>query len=120
MSHLPFLSGLGQRSNCGRHTQLPFDLFLSERLFAQQLSLEMVGICFLVMQGKESERTQPFWLKVHTALVHTALVQSCNSVICTWLDATGKMCQLQTDRHRPMQAETMRGMLQSQSHGCVC
>ena len=28
----------------------------------------------------------PFWLKVHTTLVH-----SCNSVICTWLDVRSKM-----------------------------
>ena len=52
---------------------------------------ETVGTCFLVMYGKEphaliaglSTPPQPFWLKVHTALVH-----SCNSVICPWLDGS--------------------------------
>ncbi len=50
---------------------------------------ETVGTCFHVMYGKESlvmygkespAPPQPFWLKVHTALVH-----SCNSVSCPWL-----------------------------------
>ena len=55
------------------------------------------------------------WLKVHTALVH-----ACNGVICTWLDVTEKMCRLQADRHRTMQAGIMRAMLQRPSRGCGC
>ena len=82
---------------------------------------ETVGTCFLVMYGKEphaliaglSTPPQPFWLKVHTALVH-----SCNSVICPWLDAA-KMCPMQTDRHRMLHAETVRELLPSQARGSV-
>ena len=124
--YVPFAFLVRSRSACQTvagtlkfHSTCSFRLGLPAKLRPS----ETVGTCFLVMYGKESHALiaglsappQPFWLKVHTALVH-----SCNSVICTWLDATGKMCQLQTDRHRPMRAGTMRGMLQSPSHGCVC
>ena len=85
MSHLLFLSGLGQRSNCGRHTQLPFDLFFSARSSCPAAAVRNCGHLLPCNVGKSPPTpfvalSQPFWLKVHTALVH-----SCNSVSCPWL-----------------------------------